>query len=153
MVGTKKTSYFHTKGHMKKLARLVGRGNETSIARFILSHPGLRRRVVQCIIKLLRCELSTLSSDKLGSIMREKSQTAMEYFTWESLWQELSSHAPTFFSILQGLSLKPSSTSAQVKPVACICAAILLKLRNPKMCQVQAMISLLLHIGHSSKQV
>ena len=153
MVGTKKIKYFHVRGKMRKLARLVGRGNTTSIARYVVNQPDLRKRAIDCVITLMKRELTTLSSDTFSSILREKSQTAMEFFTWESVWQELSSHAPTLLSVLQGITSRRSINIARAKPVVCVCAAILLKLKNPKMCHIQAMLSLLLHAGHSSRQV
>lgn len=127
---------------------------QNPIAHFVLKDLALRTRVVSRMSKLLKEELRHLSSDKHNSILREKSQAAMEYFTWSSVWHEISTHAPILVAILQGVITSSSSTPPErVKRIICVCAAILLKCRNPKMFHVQAVISLLMHVGHSSKQV
>ena len=57
---------------------------------------------------------------------------------------EMSAHAPTSLSVLQGITSRRSINIARAKPVVCVCATILLKLKNPKICHIQAMLSLLL---------
>ena len=139
---------------MKKLVRLVCYGNVQSIVHFVVMDAALRSRVVIDLIKLMKDELRQLSSDRYHSLLREKSQTAMEYFSWSSVWSEVSVHAPVFVALLLEVTSKLSSNPEQANAsYVCVCVALLLKLRNPKMHPVQAMISLLMHIGHSSKQV
>ena len=148
-----RTRYYQTKGPMKKLAHLVAYGNTKSIARFVLKDLVLRTHILSHLSKLMKEELRQLLSDKHNSILQEKFQVAMEYFTWSSVWHEISTYAPFLVAVLRGVATTSSSDPDNVKRIIGVCISILLKFRNPKMCHVQAVISLLMHIGHSSKQV
>ena len=152
IIGLKKPVYHHITGPMKKLARLVGRGNLTSIAGFVIKSPALKSKVLNEIQKIVGNEIKILCSDKEKSIFRDKSQHHLENFSWEPLCSELSSKAPVLLSIMKGCTPKKADPE-RIKPIICTCAAILLKFRNPKLCYFQAVISLLLHAGHASKQV
>lgn len=152
IVGLKKPVYHHITGPMKKLARLVGCGNLTSIAAFVIRNPALKSKILNEIQKIVRNEIKIICSDKEKSIFRDKSQHHLENFSWEPLWSELSSKAPVLLSIMKGCTPKKADPE-HIKPIICTCVAILLKFYNPKLCYFQAVISLLLHAGHASKQV
>ena len=137
---------------MKKLARLVGRGNTTSITNFIIKNLSVRSKVLKEIQKIVCNEIKAICSDKHKSIFREKSQDVLEHFSWDPLWSELSTKAPVLLSIMKGCTPKKADTE-HIKPIICTCAAVLMKFRNPKLCHFQGVISLLLHAGHASKQV
>ena len=133
---------------MKKLARLVGRGNLTSIAGFVIKNPALKSKVLN---EIVGNEIKILCSDKETSIFRDKSHH-LDNFSWEPLWSELSSKAPVLLSIMKGCTPKKADLE-RIKHIICTCAAIPLKFCNRKLCYFQAVISLLLHAGHASKQV
>ena len=124
MVETKKIKYFHVRGKMKKLARLVGCGSTTSIARYVVNQPDLRKRAIDCVITLMKRELTTLSSDTFSSILRAKSQTAMEFFIWESVWRESVWNChfmrPHYFRFCTGLLLGDQSI-LQESCSLCLC--------------------------------
>ena len=46
-------------------------------------------------------ELKNLCSNHFDSILREKSPTAMEYFSWNSIWLELEAKAPMLTTALK----------------------------------------------------
>ena len=101
--------------------------------------------------KLIHKELQTICSGKFNSIMRDTSDITMEHFSWESIWIELESKAPIFLSVIE--SALPAKTKNKKKPVICMIASMLAKFRNRKMCQVQAVVSLLLKSAHAGSKV
>jgi len=100
-----KPVYHHITGPMKKLARLVGRGNLTSIAGFVIKSPALKSKVLNGIQKIVGNEIKIICSDKEKSIFHDKSHH-LENFSWEPLWSELSSKAPVLLSIMKGCTPK-----------------------------------------------
>ena len=111
-----------------------------SIVSAIMNNPHLRPHVVSAVAK--QQELKGMCSDTHSSILRMKYEVALESFTWDRVWEELESKVPT---VLKILSSDFSNTS--IKPAVCVCASILLKLRNPKINLVQAMLSVVLKAG------
>lgn len=94
-----------------------------------------------------------LSSVKHGSILRMKTKQSMERFTWDRVWLEISTHCPTLTSILQEcLPPQVVKNDGALAPL-CVCASILLKLRNSHVNLVQGIISILLKSGHANTQV
>ena len=153
VVGYSRPRCFHLTPSRKKIGRLLGRGNKSSLAAIVL-HPDnkeLRRKVVMGVGKLMYEEIKSLCADSYHSIMRDTSAVALEGFNWESLWTEMLQKTPTVVSVLS--STMPDKTKVDKKPVICMCIAMIAKWRNTKMCHVQAAISLLLHAGHSGTQV
>ena len=101
-------------------------------------HPNnkeLQSQVIKRIGKMCFQEIKHLWSDNYDSILRTTSDVAMTHFSWESIWIEISTKAPTLVSILK--SCLPVKTKLNRKPVLCLCVSMLLKLRNRKMCHVQ----------------
>ena len=91
--------------------------------------------------------MKQICSDKHHSILHMKFKEALKRFTWDRVWRELSDHVPTLLRVIG------SRNSENAKPALCVCTKILLKLRNPKMNLVQALVSLVLKAGHASIQV
>lgn len=153
VVGYSKPKYFHLTPSRKKIGRILGRGNKSSLASIVLGpeNMGLRKNVVRGVGKLMHQEFKFLCADSFPSMLRDTSDVALEHFSWESLWIEISRKAPTFVSVLE--SSLPAKTKLDKRPVLGMCAAMLAKFRNPKMCHVQAAISLVLHAGHAGTQV
>ena len=117
-------------------------------------HPNnkeLQSQVIKRIGKMCFQEIKHLCSDNYDSILRTTSDVAMTHFSWESIWIEISTKAPTLVSILK--SCLPVKTKLNRKPVLCLCVSMLLKLRNRKMCHVQSAISLIVHAGHAGSMV
>lgn len=141
----RKTRYFHLSRSLKKLGRFVGRGNKESIVKAVMENPHLRTLVVRAVSKEVQSELKEICSDRYDTILRMKYNVALENFTWSRVWKELQSKTPTLLEILSG--------DGPVQPSICTCASILLKLRNPKVNLVQAMVSVVLMAGHANTQV
>ena len=148
-----KPKHSHLTPSRKKIGRILGRGNKGSLAATVLDPKNnvLQGKVIKCVGRLLNRELQTLCANKTPSMMQETSAIALEQFCWELVWEEITKKAPILVSLLQ-LSL-PQKSKLDKKPVICMCVAMLAKFRNPKMCHVQAAISLILHAGHAGTQV
>ena len=90
------------------------------------------------------CSLRSMSMD-LESIAK---------LDWESLYAELSTRAPTLFSMMEAvLRKKAVQDQPRSKAVLCTAAAILLHHRNEKLSLVQRIVSMILYAGHSAKRV
>ena len=150
----KKNRYFYLSRSLRKIGRYVGRGNKRSIAEAVIQNSALCHEVVTALGRALRKEIGKICSDSHDSILRMKTKTALELFSWGRVWLELQTHAPLLVDVLLQL-LPPSkrTTEDAIHPALCICASILLKLRNNKVNLVQAMVAVILKAGHATKQV
>ena len=113
-----------------------------------MENPHLHALVVRAVSKEVKGELKEICSDSYDTILRMKFKVALENFTWSRVWKELQNKTPTLLEILSG-----GSSNGPVQPSICTCASILMKLRNPKVNLVQAMVSVVLKAGHANTQV
>ena len=113
-----------------------------------MGNPDLHPLVVRAVTKELQNELKEICADGYDTILRMKYRVALEMFTWSRVWKELQSKTPTLLEILSG-----GCSNGPVQPSICTCASILMKLRNPKVNLVQAMVSVVLKAGHANIQV
>ena len=148
----KKPSYRYPKGSLKQLTRLASLGKVRSMVRFAIKDPSMKGQVIEEVGKVVSQELKLLCSNKFNSILLETSQTALKFFSWESLWLEMVQSTPVLLSCLKACAPKQANPE-RMKVVVCMCTAILAKFRNPKACLVQSVISMILQVGHTSKQV
>ena len=93
-----------------------------------------------------------MCSDRTASLLREKSPEFLSNFKWNQLELELGMHAPTLSQILHACftTRVPRKTKTYM---VCMCAAMMFKNRRPSMSLLQKIISVILYIGHCSKQV
>lgn len=157
---------------LKKLAKGVARRNRASIGRQAVRDPKIRERVLSILTKDIQKEMTTLCARKTGSILRQSSLQAVTKFSWDVLAEELQRVTPTLYTILKGCvdvkrrqpqksatskKQKSPRTSKTNRPsntaVLGVCASILLRHKNVHMNTLQRLVSLILHSGHSSKQV
>lgn len=82
-----------------------------------------------------------------------KTKDSLERFTWERVWSEVETCCPTLTSFLWECLSPRAKEFENTIPSLCVCASILLKLQNPHVNVVQALLSLILKSGHASKQV
>ena len=157
---------------LKQLARGVAVKNRSTIGRQAVRDPKIRKRVLSILTKDIQKEMTTLCARKTGSILRQSSIQAINSFSWEAVTEELQRVAPTLHTILEGCvdvkrrQRKKPETSQQQKgrrrikakrpcntAILGVCASILLRHKNVHMNALQRIISLVLHTGHSAKQV
>lgn len=136
---------------LKAYAVSLARGNLKAIARRLSTEQSVVGVLVKSLTVTVRKEIKRMCSDVFSSIQREHSETAFRQFSWESIWQELVQSAPVLAAVLQGCVAQTKEKSS--RPVLCMIAAMLFKIRNPKMSLVQSVISVILHSGHASTQV
>ena len=115
------------------------------------SNKALQGQILKKVGRMCYHEVKSLCSDNYRAMLRDTSDISLMHFSWESIWMEISNKAPTLSSILT--NCLPVKTKPDKKPIICVCAALISKLRNQKMCHVQSAISLLLHAGHAGSQV
>lgn len=151
-VGYKKPRQYILTGSAKKVGKSLARGKKISILEQLLKNQQRRSQAAKIIGRLIRNEMRHICSDKRMSILRETSEAAMKGFTWETVWLELQLVTPLLMTILEH-SFPAKLRTEKLRPLLCLCASMLLKRRQPKMCHVQAAISLVLQAGHCGKQV
>ena len=151
-MGYKKPRQYVLTGSAKKVGKSLARGKKTSIFQQLLKSKHRRPQAAKIIGHLIKGEMQQICSDKRASILRDTSEPAMKGFSWESVWLELQHSTPFLMAILEN-SFPATARNERMKPLLCTCVAMLLKWRQPKMCHVQAAISLVLQAGHSGKQV
>ena len=101
----------------------------------------------------MRKEIRTMCSDNIKSSLQSQSKEKLTSgLSWDQLHSELSKNAPTLLSFLQACT-KTRVARPNTKAVVGVCAAIILKHRQPKMNLLQKIISLILYAGHASKVI
>ena len=105
----RKNRYFYLSRSLKKIGEV---GKKRSIAEAVIQNNALRNEVVAALGTAARKEISKICSDSHDSILRMKTKTALELFSWERVWLELQTHAPLFVAILVQL-LPPSKHKAE----------------------------------------
>lgn len=111
-----------------------------------------RKYVLNLVGKEICNEIRLMASNKVDSFLCSTSKDDLKTFSWGRLHAELSTFAPVLHSILLAAT-KTRVPRPNTRMVTGMCAAILLKHRNPKMSLVQKVVSLVLYAGHASKQV
>ena len=102
-----------------------------------------------------------LCSKKHSSVPRDSRPDSLATFTWDKLSEEVSIVAPTFYGILQAcVGVKKRHKNMRCKTylhsnniALGVCASIILRHCNHHMNLFQRLVSLILHSGHSGKQV
>ena len=134
------------------MGKAVARKKKKTIAAETLKDPVLKGYVVDLIGKEVAKELKNMASTKAESVLQSQDVAQLKLFSWDVLLNELSEVAATLKQILT-CATKTRVTRSNTNAVIGICSAILLNHRNPNMNLMQKIISLILHAGHSSKQV
>ena len=111
-----------------------------------------KKYIVNALGKELAREIRAMASDEVNSILQSQNPEDLKQFSWDMLLNELSTHAPQLKRLLF-LAAKTNIARSNTNAVVGMCAALLIKHRNPKMNLVQKINSLLLYAGHCSKQV
>lgn len=155
---------------LKILVKGIFRKNYRTVARQALNHPTISSHIFSLIGHNIQKEMTVLCAKRTRSILRESSEEKLLSFSWDKLAKELETHSPTLFAILNScvsikrrrrkMMSKKTGHAKKFKPrqasntmVLGIVASILLRHRNQHMNLIQRIVSLILHNGHSSKQV
>ena len=130
------------------MGKTLGRRSHQSFANHTLSNETVRRFIISGLKKYVKNEMKQLCSD---SYLLDKGKEKLCNFTWDALGAVIKSKAPILHSILKSSISSHSNLDDQV--VVGICASILAKAYRPAACLIQCIISAILYVGHSSKQV
>ena len=123
------------------------RGNKKAVLKRVLHNDAGKKLAAEVLRLIIYKEIKLLCSDNFHSILVEKSQAAMEHFSWESIWLELEKSAVILTTLLKCLF---KTLSEKNKRVLILCISLT---QNKNMCSVQAVISMVLYTGHAGKQV
>ncbi len=108
--------------------------------------------VIKALGCVIRKEMKRMCSDTTDSVLKSAKKDDLSTFSWEILWKEMFTHAPTFSSMLTECT-KTRSNKRNRQAIIGICAAILLKHRFGQMSLVQKILSIILFNGCASKSV
>jgi len=98
-------------------------------------------------VKIVMAEIEKLCSTMSSSAFRDTNDTT-KHFSWDSLWSELASKAPTLLHLFRKLFRGAS------KALICFAISLILKYRSPKkMGAVQRAISTVMYGNGANKQV
>ena len=148
---------------MKALVRGVARRNHRTVARQAMRSKAVRTQVLAILKADIQKEMKLLCKKKTQSILRSRSAETLCTFSWDMLADELEEKAPNLFQVLKACvdvkrrkrisegRRKTRITSNTV--VLGVCAGVLLRHCNHHMNLIQRLIALILHAGHSAKQV
>ncbi len=97
-------------------------------------------------------EIASICSDKHQSVVCSNSIQVLSSFNCKEIVDDLSSHAPTLFSLLMAC-LKTRAPRSNEDLILTVISGIILKHRRPSCSRIQHVTSLILYAGHSAKQV
>ena len=92
---------------------MIARGSQVAFAKQCLNEPSLQRLIIRRVILLLRREIATLCSDRVGSVMLGLSPKEMCEFDMHKFIEEAKEHAPTLISIIESLTKSRITTVNQ----------------------------------------
>ena len=137
----------------KHLGKAVAHKRKMVVARECCKDSGTLKYIIAILGSKMRKEIHTMCSDNTKSFLQSQSKEKLTTgLSWDQLHSELSKNAPTLLSFLQACT-KTRVARPNTKAVVGVCAAIILKHRQPKMNLLQKIISLILYAGHASKKV
>ena len=151
-VGYKRPRTFLLTPQRKHLGKAVARRSKKAIAAECMKDHTVKKHILKSVGKLVHGEIKKFCSDSANSILRRDDPQCIKTFSWESFSSEISKFAPVMKGILQA-TCKRRISRTDFNVVMCVCVALLLRNRNPRMNLIQKIISLILYGGHSSKQV
>lgn len=131
---------------------MIARGSQVAFAKQCLMEPSVQRLIIRRIILILRREIATLCSDRVGSIMLGSSPNEMCEFDMHKFIEEAKEHAPILIDILISLTKSRITTVNQPAIVTMILAS-LCRCKRPKMSLLHKIISVIMYFGHCSKKV
>ena len=143
-MGYKKARHYQLSGSAKKVGKSLTRSSKEILLMRVLLRSGMMKEAAVRIGKAIRKEIKVLCSDNHNSIMRERSRTAMEHFSWESIWTEVQTKAPILAHTLQ--TAVSSSDDSRMIPILCTDVSMLLKARNPRCAWC-------MYYGHAGRQL
>ena len=122
------------------------------MARHCLNDSGISKYIVKGISLSVQHEIASLCSDKVDSVLREKSVNAVEMFSWDVVMEEMKTRAPTLLSLFKTCTHTKRPRNNH-NAVIGIITAMLCKHRRPTASLLQRLVSVVLYAGHVDKSV
>ena len=136
----------------KVMGKAVARKSKLTIARECLNDHTIRNYILTILSRNINSEMHKMCSKGTNSVLKQETPETLEEFHWESLLNEVRTHASTLLYFMKACT-KTKKSRPNREPTIGMCTAILLKYRYSKMSLVQKIIALILYAGHSAKQV
>ena len=136
----------------KKFGKAIARRFNSSVIDECLKQEDTRKNLFKKLINLLQEDIRRMCSSKVNSILQNKTADALKQFSWDTVMKELVQHAPTLLHVLRGCTFSKKNKDL-INGTTCVCAAIIMHLKNQKMNMLQRILSLVLYAGHSAKLV
>ena len=150
----KKSRHYTLQGSAKRISKaLAQHQSKVPVIRALICSSDTKLKTLDIISLDIHREVKDLCADSYCSHIRDPLQSAMDSFTWDHLWSELKEKAPLTCTVFQEFLPAKHPVDETVKPVLCMCLAIIWKRRNPNMCMVQCLISLCLYAGNAGTHV
>ena len=134
----------------RKIGKAIARRSKASVVAQCMKDNVMFNYIIIRISRILQSELRKLCS--VDSLLKENSTTAFQEFSWNNLIKEIQDHAPLLLSVMTACT-KTRSRRPNRNSTIGMYIAMLLQYCYKNMCLVQKILSLVLHAGHSSKQV
>lgn len=132
------------------MSKSIARGHKKALVDQCFSDDEVHDYIMRKIRRILHAEMKEMCSFRVGSILQNTTYEALKNFKWNTLILEMEEHSPNLLYILRACT---PTTKEQQNSVVGMCSALLLKSRFRRMCLAQKIISIILHAGHSGKQV
>ena len=134
------------------MGRSIARGNKKTLVDQCYDDLETRYYLMKKIKRIIQKEMKTMCSKRMNSILCSQSKDALTLFKWDDLMAELQAGAPLLYEVLCFCTETKVARRGRNATIG-TCAATLFKFRFSRMNLLQKIISLILHSGHSGKQV
>jgi len=146
---------FRLTPNRRRLCRPLIRSSFDSFAiHAIKRNSRTRATILKVIGEIVHTEVVKLCSDDFNSIMKQKDVTCYQNMEkiMEKIHEETKINAPTLYSLIQAC-LKTKGPRVNTKELIAVVVSIFCKHHRPEVCLLQRIFSLVLYVGHASKQV
>ena len=145
---------------LHRLGKALARGSGyKSIADAVMDSAELRKAVEDRLCSDVNIECKRLCSKGNPTLLRTATKDSVLNFSWRAIGQEIREKSPLFYRLLlasadpKSLSKSSDPETTERYPGICTAAAVLLKNRDKGMSLVPYVISTILKVGRTSKQV
>lgn len=92
---------FNVTNSLKKVGHGLSRTNRQAIARQVVNDKVMLLKALGFISKKVKQEIKQMCSYHVNSVLRKATPEVMQSFQWKDLVTELTTHAPTFYKLLE----------------------------------------------------
>ena len=150
-----RTKSFRLTPSRRRLCRPLIRSSFDSFAIHAIKRNNRTRvTILKVMGEIIQKEVAMLCSNDFNSIMKQKDVNCYKNIDAiiGRINEEIATDAPILFSLLQAC-LKTKGPRTNTKELVAVVVSIFCKHHRPEVCLLQKIFSLVLYVGHASKQV